>query len=204
MATYEEPPYIAEYALNISIEADLRQDAIDVRKRNIPLVKAAKLWMPWLIEAGIENTDADEYVRADLSIFMACTVSRCSVDSINRIRRWGYAHLSNVRRMDHPMHEHDYDQHGLFLDVCNGFRGRTTSILEDEPLCIGILLQTIVANKAKVASILDIMPIDWWLKNKLEWLDSQDWIRHFLNMFGFKITRWTQLCQEERMRVIFR
>lgn len=182
-------------------EEELRQYAVQTMQRNASLEKLKAKWLPWLREAELDTkeTSADEDLRNQIFVYMPSPVAGHSVAAINRIRGWGYSHLSDTRsKNDSTGCIQGYGPCGLFLDVCKGFRGRTTSRTEDETICLSLLLQT------EMKDLLAIKPIPWKQKDFLVHLDSWRYIRSVLSMFGVDIQKWVQSCHEERTKLLYR
>jgi hypothetical protein len=205
VATYQAPKYMIEMSTKSSFkdagEEELHQYAVQTMQRNASLEKLKAKWLPWLREAELDTkeTSADEDLRNQIFVYMPSPVAGHSGAAINRIRGWGYSHLSDARSKNDPTgYIQGYGPCGLFLDVCKGFRGRTTSRTEDETICLSLLLQT------EMKDLLAIKPIPWKQKDFLVHLDSWKCIRSILGMFGVDIQKWVRSCHEERTKLLYR
>lgn len=205
VATYQAPEDMIEMSMKSSFEdtdeEELHQHAVQTIKRNAPLEKLKTTWLPWLreVEPDAKETSADEDLRNRIFVYFPSPVAGHSVAAINRIRGWGYAHLANARsKTNSTGYVQGYRPCELFLDVCKGFQGRTTSRTEDETICLGLLLQT------EMKDLLAIKPIPWGQKDFLIKLDSWKCIRFVLSMFGVDIQKWIGSCHEERTKLLYR
>jgi hypothetical protein len=205
VATYQAPKYMIEMSMKSSFEntdeEELHQHAIQTMQRNASLEKLKAIWLPWLREAELDTkeTSADEDLRDQIFVYMPGPVACHSMAAINRIRGWGYSHLADARsKNDSTGYVQGYGPCELFLDVCKGFRGRTTSRTEDETICLGLLLQT------EMKDLLAIKPMPWRQKDFLVKLDSWKCIRFVLSMFGVDFQKWVRSCHEERTKLLYR
>jgi hypothetical protein len=197
LAVYEQNETMLEYSRrppqDNPNEEEIRQTAIEMTKDHSPEQQEIRdRWMGVVQAARVELSDVDEHLREDIYTQLFCTVTINSNAPIFGVRGWGYEYVITSGKAN------DYDPASLFVDVCSGYRGRTTSRLEDETLCISILLG------ADTSQIQVIEPLYWRLRELLIDLDFGPFRRWFFDRFGVDIRNWTRECHEKRMEVLLR
>ena len=133
-------------------EEEMRLDAIRVVQQRTELGRIAR-WPAFIKKYGLDTelSDADEHMASDMY-----------VSRIDPIRGYGMSVIASIRGMYYQVRQEKGGtaSAALLRDVCLGFRGRITSRLEDESVCLGILLGVKDLNP-----ILDIDTIPWrWSK----------------------------------------
>lgn len=197
LAMYEQNETMLEYSRRPPqddlTEEEIRQAAIELTRDYSPEQQEIRnRWVRVVQAARVELSDDDEHLRSDIHAQLFCTATLHSTAPIFGVRGWGYEYVISSAKAN------EYDPASLFVDVCSGYRGRTTSRLEDETLCIGILVG------ADTSEIQAIKPLYWRLKELLMDLDFGPFRRWFFERFGIDIRSWTRECHEKRMQVLLR
>jgi hypothetical protein len=82
----------------------------------------------------------------------------------------------------------------MFWEICTGLRGRTTSRMDDETVCIGGLLG------ADLARILQIESMNWRWREFLNSIDSQRTTHPWVARLGMNTRRLSDRSHQERMK----
>jgi hypothetical protein len=138
---------------------EYRQIAISIVKQHESMVAFRKRWHPFIqqLDPQPEMLSENEMLAALIRVWRIDSVDRYGLVMMRRIRGYGYGSLEGS-----GYQSANSISAGLLTDVCAGLRGRTTSRLEDETVCLGILLQ--VSN---LEALLDIPPVPWRWKQVL-------------------------------------
>ena len=205
LAAYKPDPLMLQYVSmppqeDPSLE-ELRLAAVDNMAESHEAIALRKMWEPVIIAAKVDKelSDEDEHLRGELRNILVCPVLTHGVNTIHRIQGWSRAYQFSTDNGHHSVFDsQSLTPSLLFLETCSGFRGQTTSRLEDETICLGILLGT------NVTEIQGISTMDWRMKERLLSVDSKPLIATFLRLIGLDVRRWIQRCHEERMKVLLR
>jgi hypothetical protein len=116
-----------------------------------------------------DSSDTDEHYFEALRNQVVDSVTRHSLFAIQRVRGASYqAFLHSHRDAGPRSSEYSGSAADLFSDVVRGFRGRTTSRLEDETICTGILIGV------DLGLLRNAKCIDWKVKDVLKELLASD------------------------------
>ncbi|KAI9707962.1 MAG: hypothetical protein M1820_004381 [Bogoriella megaspora] len=167
---------------------ELRQAALDIikeRKGNQPILDT---WQPLIEVYRLQhNLDGkDERLLMNLRNWRIDLVASYGIRGMMKARGYGYQAL--VQSGEALSQDSFYISSGLLIDICQGFQGRTTSRLEDETICLAILLRL-----KDMKALLDVNPLPWRWKKVFQLLDAG------ATKFSWILSR----CQEERMKRLF-
>jgi hypothetical protein len=140
---------------------------------NAPVEQSiAQKWIDVLRKMGFNDpdfSDADEHYFEALRTQVFDSVTRHSLFAIQRVRGAGCQALLHAHRDAGPgSSECSGSAADSFSDVVRGFRGRTTSRLEDETICLGIL------TGVDLGLLRNAKCLDWNIKDVLKELLTRD------------------------------
>jgi hypothetical protein len=137
-------------------EEDCRKSAQVIVQEHNDLSALREQLKPLTKRLGLRRAikGEDEQLAADVRASNIDLVYEHGMIVIRKIR--GYSYRAMIDSELALTGSDIYPSAGLLTDICAGFRGRTTSRLEDETVCLGILLQI-----KDLKSVLDIEPLNW-------------------------------------------
>lgn len=128
----------------------------------------AQKWMDILRKTEFNEpyfSDADQHYFEALRTQVFDSVTRHSLFAIRRVRGTGYQAFLHAQRNAGPVSsECSAIVADSFLDVVRGFRERSTSRLEDETICLGILMGV------DIGPLRNVKCMDWKIKDVLKGL----------------------------------
>jgi Heterokaryon incompatibility protein (HET) len=151
-----------------SVEENNRLIALAIARERAELEPLRLRWARLIERHDLRKalSEADELLAADMRAIRVDLVCDYGLNIIKKIRGYGYQHI--VQSGNALSQDDEYPSASLLYDTCQGFRGRTTSRLEDETVCLGILLR--VRN---IRAILDIETLPWRWGKLLRTLGKQ-------------------------------
>ena len=205
LTAYTPNPSMLQYACmppqEDPLEEDRRLTAIEIIKENQEQIKLHDLWKPILAASGLheEPSDEDERLQLELRNTLVCPVIIHAVNTVHRIQGWSNSYaLANNDGGDLSYAVQDLTPSRLFLETCSGFRARTTSRIEDETICLAILL------RANLSEVQKIPTMNWRTKERLLRFSSKPLLTAFPRFLGLDARTRLQRCHEERMKVLLR
>ncbi|MCJ1444139.1 MAG: hypothetical protein MMC23_004640 [Stictis urceolatum] len=183
-------------------EEALRLAAVEELRNRVEENKLAEVWTKEANTLGIqsENVDADEHLRVFLEAVQFCHVLEKATVALRKIQGHHQIIVSHERD---TLATNESIRFGalnsptsLLTNVCRAFTGRTTSRVEDESLCLSILLG------ADPTEILNIKPLDWRTKDLLKILNANHHFAVTALQLGFDVQEQLQACQEARMKLL--
>ena len=180
-------------------EEDLRIAAIDSFQDLKFEDTLHDIWSPVareLIGKTYEPTELDGALRTGLQVVRLSSVIAHCGDAWGRIR--GHAYGVSLNRLSgrkqftpgvKPSH--------VFDDTARGLQGRTTSRIEDEPVCLCALLG--LDN----TTILDLPVLSFRQKSILSSVTSKPRLVSFCRTLGLDVQETLSKCHDERMRAAF-
>ncbi|RAQ99698.1 HET domain protein [Stemphylium lycopersici] len=137
---------------------EFRQIAVSIMKQWAEMSELRQAWRPMIEKLDLQSKlrDDDEHLATAIRVSRIDLVDNYGMNMMRRIRGYGFASIEGSRNV---LVQGTDQSAGILMDVCAGIRGRTTSRLEDETVCLGILLQ--IPN---LDAVLEIKPLHWGWK----------------------------------------
>lgn len=183
-------------------DEQLRQDAISILQNYPDYFRLRETWEPLLNQLGClyELDDDDEVVRADMEGLVFCPITLHAFKSVASIREAGMGEytrgLPGLPTL--PDVAIGIIAHG-FAELCGGLRGRTTSRLDDETLCIGGLVG---ANLNEIQSVTPLWD-NWHIRQFAERVESKTTAHPVAERLAELFGRLTT-CHAKRMIILLR
>ncbi|KAL9621538.1 MAG: hypothetical protein Q9160_004068 [Pyrenula sp. 1 TL-2023] len=199
--TFEDPSarrWLEHYARlseqDDSDEEGLRKLAIQRLEQKECYEQGRRIWRDKLVDEGLEGrTDAVSDLRGNLcsiSFDVIWEEARSSVGNAIGLRDGGIERIKTGA--DRP----SYRAALQFAEVCIGYNARTTSRLEDEAICLGVLLGL------DVMRLVQIPVLHWRLKEILLFIRSHINLGPFTDMIASVIDKTLNASREKRMKAI--
>lgn len=142
---------------------ELRRLACEILQERAGYQPVFDSWRPFIDKYGLSRglADKDERLIEEVRVQAVAFIGNLGPNATRMIRGYGYEHI--VQSGNALSQDDVYSPSALLHDIGRGFQGRTTSRLEDETICLAIMLRI-----RDMKRLLAIEPLPWRWKKLLD------------------------------------